>query len=47
MEAKALLEGAYGKPLSEAEFQAISRNLTEFFDILNEWKNERNKNYEN
>lgn len=38
---KEMLEKAYGKPLSEAEFQAISRNLSEFFHILAECKKKR------
>lgn len=44
MEAKRLLEEAYERSLSEADFQAISCNLTAFFDILHEWKNEEENN---
>jgi hypothetical protein len=48
MEAKQLLEEAYERPLSEADFQAISCNITAFFDILHEWKsNKENENHEN
>lgn len=44
---KALLEKAYKKPLSEVEFEAISSNLSGFFDILTEWKNKKMKGHNN
>ena len=37
------LEAACGKPLSEAEYLAASRNLSAFFDILHEWKSQNNE----